>query len=122
MRRFGKQICGRRVVPHGFVAPDGSRPHEIQHWDEADHNLYRASTVHFVGNDGALYIERDQEFFTHYEIGPGVDTGHPFGAVDDPPEYRLAIHLRRRTLRAKGYSERAQNLYGISPDLQTVFG
>ncbi len=86
MRRLRKEICRSGRIPHYFLASYRARPHQIQHRDEVDLNIDGACTLHFVADDRARLIERNEEFFVDYEIGSGVNASHRFGTVDDSPQ------------------------------------
>jgi hypothetical protein len=60
---------GGSGIPFAFLATDRSRPHEIQHRNEADSYIEGAGTLHFVANDRARDIERNKELFADDEIG-----------------------------------------------------
>ena len=120
MQRLGEQVAGGRGVPRCFLPANPARPHEIQHWREADDDVDGPAAVHFVAHDRAGRVERHEQLFAHDEVRSDVNARDGFRAVLDASEHTASVDLRGSLLRPECDFERIDELQRVGPDLQAI--
>ncbi len=83
MRRFGENVGGGSRVPLGALSAERSRPHQIKHRGEVDHDVDGVTALHGVGEENGGLVEGNEEPFANDEVGAYVGAGDRFGFIGD---------------------------------------
>src|SRR5208282_2696295 len=102
--------------------PSGGRgPHQIENRREVNLDV-DGFAFDFITEDCAGLVERHKEFFADDVIEADINARDGLRLINDAPELKASVGLRRCSRRPKAYLVIAEDLEGVHPALKACLG